>query len=290
MMPTRLDLTELNKLFDKPSPTPPSHRAHTTEDRAWLEQFFARVHFIESLNAKQLYTNEGSPSSSSTTLVDEDDDLLDVFRISKVEEPFFSVADVHTDIQMYSIMDDHPDNLVQEFYRLGRTEHRKALSLDTDMFSYRSTPSPSPSSSISSSSFNPNAEPFVPTLTPPVQSTTPSLSSEHVPWFPIFWTGVSTDDPETHRLYAAALVDSIQWTIEALAVLSQHFCWKGADDATESGSGVAPFARAVHDQLREIYGDWYANCLTRHIRELVVGHFKGCWKSVSSSRFITPSS
>jgi len=35
----------------------------------------------------------------------------------------------------------------------------------------------------------------------------------------------------------------------------------------------------VHDCLRATYGDWYANCLTRHIRECVVGHFKACWKS-----------
>jgi len=214
-MSNRLDLTELNKLFNKPSPNPPSHKTQTAEDQAWLQQFFTRVRFIESLNAKPPSGIELSPSSSVATLVDDEVDTQDFFGVSKVEEPFFSIAD----IQMRSFMNEHSDYFLDEFH--GRTGHREVLSMNTDLPSYRSTPSPS--SSISSTSFNPNAEPFVPTFSPLIHVTTSSLSSEHIPWFSAFWAGVSTDDAAVHHLHAVALVDSMQWTPEALWVLSQHF-------------------------------------------------------------------
>jgi len=273
-MAIRLNLTELNKLFNQPSANPPPPKVQTLEDQVWLEQFFARVHFIESLNAKQRAAIELSPSSSIATLVDEDDGFVDIFNVSKVEEPF-SITDVQGDLRMCSIMNEPSSHFLENLY--GGTEHRKALSMNTDLPSYRSTPSPS--SSISSTSFNPHADPFVPAFTLPVHAITPTPSSEHIPWFPIFWAGVTADSNEAHHIHAIALVDSIEWTIESLAVLSQHFCWKGADDISQSGSGVSTFVRIVHDQLRDVYGDWYANCLTRHIRECVVGHFKACWKS-----------
>lgn len=276
-MTARLNLTELNKLFNKPSANPPSPKVQTIEDQVWLEQFYARVRFIESLNAKQQPIMELSPSNSVMTLVDEDDRFLDNF--AKLEEPF-SITDTQEDLQMCSLMYEQSSHFLEDIYR--GTEHHKALSMNTDIPSYRSTPSPS--SSISSTSFNPYADPFIPTFTLPAHTTT-LAPPEHIPWFPIFWAGVTTDDNEAHHLHAITLVDSIEWTTESLAVLSQHFCWKGADDMSQSGSGVSAFVRTVHDQFREVYGDWYANCLTRYIREFVVGHFKACWKSVSYTRF-----
>lgn len=277
-MPPRLNLTELNNLFNKPCANPPSPKVHTVEDQIWLEQFFARVHFIEVLNAKGLYI---SPSNSVITLVDEDDEFPDIFKVSNVEDPF-AIVDIREDPQMWPIMNEQLNYCAEELYI--RNEHRKALSIDTDLSSYRSTPSPlSPISSTTC--FNPHADPFVPTSTLPVHAATPASPSEHAPWFPIFWAGVTADSNDAQRLHAITLVDSAEWTTDSLAVLSQHFCWKGADDISQSGSGVSAFVRAVHDQLKEVYGDWYANCLTRHIRECVVSYFKSCWKSVGSSRF-----
>lgn len=266
-MPTKLDLTELNKLFNKPSPKPRYPMKQSAEDHAWLEQFYARVRFIEALNYKQPHPMDFSPSSSNATLVEEGDDFLDVFKVCKIEEPFFVIPNLDADIEdSLLLIDGYPNHLPE----------------DTDMSSDTSS-NHSPSSSISLNNFNPHAEPFVPTYTMSMTTSPPPLPCEisDVAWFPIFWPGVSSNDPEVHQIHAAALVDNIQWTTESLAVLSQHFCWKGAEGTGETLSGVAPFARVVHDQFREVYGDWYANCLTRHIRECVVGHFKACWKSVS---------
>jgi hypothetical protein len=307
-MAIKLDLTELNRMFDKPSTMSRPSQVQTAGDQAWLEQFFARVHLTESLNCRQS-TLELSPSSSNSTLIDHDDAFLDYAKDSAfTEEPFFPF-DTHEDVQIFSITSERSSKyFVDEISR--RTEQRKALSMNTDISSCPSTPSPSssimsntfnpnaaafipsythparstpsPSSSISSTSINPNAAPFIPSHTPLAPASIPGLISE-VPddsWFPIFWEGVSTKEADAQQRHAAALVDSIEWESESLAVLSQHFCWKGAADDL---GGVVSFARVVHDCLRATYGDWYANCLTRHIRECVVGHFKACWKSVSLS-------
>jgi hypothetical protein len=125
--------------------------------------------------------------------------------------------------------------------------------------------------------------PFIPSYTSLIPTSTPAQISEMSDdsWFPIFWEGVSTKDEDSQQLHAANLVDSIEWESESLAVLSQHFCWKGAEGDADGVGSVVLFARVVHDCFRATYGDWYANCLTRHIRECVVGHFKACWKSVS---------
>jgi hypothetical protein len=308
-MAIKLDLTELNKLFDKPSSSRPFQQVQTSEDQAWLDKFFARVHLTESLNTK--FTSEFSPSSSNATLLDEDDGLQEVFKVSMLVEDPFSAPNFQADLQMCSIMTERSKHFVEEIHR--RTEHRKAVSMNIDTSSSPSTSSPS--SSISSNSFNPNAAAFVPSYTLPVRSTpspsssvsstsisphaapfipsyhhlvdaiTPPLPSEisDESWFPVFWEGVSTNDADARQLHAAALVDNIEWESESLAVLSQHFCWKGAEDSADGLGSVVLFARVVHDCFRTTYGDWYANCLTRHIRECVVGHFKACWKSVSLS-------
>ncbi|KIM78422.1 hypothetical protein PILCRDRAFT_824303 [Piloderma croceum F 1598] len=305
-MAIKLDLTELNRMFDKPSMGRPSPQVQTPGDQAWLEQFFARVHLTESLNFRQS-TLELSPSSSNSTLIDHDDAFLDYAKDPTfIEEPFFPL-DTQGNPQLFSIMSERSKYFVDEISR--RTEQRKALSMNTDISSCPSTPSPSssitsntfnpnaiafvpsythparstpsPSSSISSTSINPNAAPFIPSYTPLVPASIPGLISE-VPddsWFPIFWEGVSTKEANAQQLHAAALVDSMEWESESLAVLSQHFCWKGAEGAADELGGVVSFARLVHDCFRATYGDWYANCLTRHIRECVVGHFKACWKS-----------
>lgn len=236
-MPTKLDLTDLNNLFNNPPPPlPPT--VQSIQDKLWLSQFYARLHS----------TVDSSPLSSNATLVEDDDDLMDHFNVCKLEDPFFAVPDVDSDLR--PIEDPRP------------------LYLNTNIPLDLSTPSsPSPASSLGT---NPFAVPFVPS-----QFTTPL-------WFSTFWIGVSTDDVQVHNAYSIDLVNSTQWTTQALADLAQHFCWKGADPTTDVCS-VAPFARAVHDRFRETYGDLYANSLTRHIREIVVGHFKACWKSVSPS-------
>jgi len=121
----------------------------------------------------------------------------------------------------------------------------------------------------------------VPTHASPPPLDPSSFPNDHsdLPWFPYFWAGVSSKDQATQLANATALVDSVAWDTESLAALSQHFCWKGAEASEDGVGAVAAFAQAVHGQISERYGDWYANCLTRHIREIVVGHFKGCWKS-----------
>lgn len=288
-MHTKLDLTDLNKLFNRPASYAPPPTVQIAENRAWLQQFYARVHYTEAMNSKPATTTHGlvvdlSPSSSNATLVEEEDDLMDHFKVCKIEEPFFAVPDIDMDLEQCS----RSKMFVEEMARM--TEHRRSLSLNTNISLDRSTPSPassaSPASSISSNGKNPFAEPFVPSYAPQLTtSPPPELPAElsDVVWFPTFWTGVSTSDAEAHKSYSVDLVNSTQWTTEALGELAQHFCWKGAEWTTDV-STVAPFARAVHDRFRETYGDLYANCLTRHIREIVVGHFKACWKSVSPGR------
>jgi len=313
-MAIKLDLTELNKLFDKPTrprsgPLAPSG-VQTAANHAWLDQFYARIHHTESLHTKQRSDSEISPLSSNATLIDEDDDLQHVYKVSMPIEDHFMTPDVRADLQMCSIMSERSKQFVEEIHR--RIKHRKAVAVNTDIPSCRS--SPSPSSSISSNSFNPNAPafipsyalpdrstpspsssastsinpnaaPFIPSYTPLTDTSTALLPSgiTEEPWFPIFWDGVSTNDADARQLHAHALIDSIEWESDSLAVLSQHFCWKAAESTSDGVSSVVLFARVVHDCLRATYGDWYANCFTRHIRECVVGHFKACWKSVSCS-------
>ena len=313
-MAIKLDLTDLNKLFDKPSSGRPSLKVQTTGNQAWLEQFFARVHLTESLNNKQQSILELSPLSSNATLVDQDDPFMDICKGSPFTDEVFSPLDVQGDLQLCSIMSERSRHFVHEIHR--RTEHRKALSTNTNIPPCPT--SPSPSSSVSSNSFNPNATAFIPSYFPTPARSTPSPSASvsssasinpnaapfvpscattlfHDPtpppqselaedaWFPIFWEGVSTVDVDSRKLHASALVDSIEWESDSLAVLSQHFCWKSAEGSSDGLGSVVLFVRAVHDCLTATYGDWYANCLTRHIRECVVGHFKACWKSVSLS-------
>lgn len=311
-MVTKLDLTELNKLFEKPSSARPSPKVQSVVDQAWLDQFFARIRLTEALSAEQQSPSELSPSNSDTTLVDEDYGLQHVFKASMLTEKHLFDPDVQMDIQMCSTINERSKHFVEEIHR--RTEHRKALSMNTHIPQCRSTLSPSPE--VSPNCFNPNAEEFVPSYTLPVRFT-PSPSSSvsstsinpnaapfvpsHGPlidsppcseipdesWFPIFWEGVSTNDTDARQHHADTLIDNIEWESETLAVLSQHFCWKGAETTSDGLGGVVLFARVVHDTFRATYGDWYANCLTRHIRECVVGHFKACWKSVNPSVHIT---
>lgn len=272
-MAIKLNLKELNKLFEKPtSHHPVPTTVHSAQDRAWLEQFFTRVHLVNSVNV--IYDHklsvDLSPMSSNSTLVDDD-----AYN--------FSCKLGETPSSIYTT-DRSSHHFVEEIDR--RNEHRRSLSLNTNVSSCISTCSPSSSISSLSITFNPNATPFIPTyaLQPlSAPATTPPLTTDlsDLPWFPYFWAGVSSKDTEIHTVNATGLVDSITWDTESLAVLSQHFCWKGADGTEDGVSGVAGFARVVHTQISEKYGDWYANCLTRHIRECVVSHFKGCWKSVS---------
>ena len=269
-MSTKLDLTDLNKFFDKPASYAPP--GQTPQDRAWLQQFYARVHYTEAMNSKQVMFDH-SPSSSNATLVEEDN-LMDHFKVCKIEEPFFAVPDMDTDFEQ-------DERFVEEMNKM--TNLRKSLSINTNLsFTPSPIPSPSPASSIPSSGINPFAKPFVPSY-PPRLTTSRPIGPSDIVWFSAFWTGVSSSDPEAHKSYSADLVNSTQWTTESMGELAQHFCWKGADWTTDV-STVAPFARAVHDHFRDTYDNLHANCLSRHIREIVVSHFKACWKSVSSSR------
>lgn len=258
-MAIKLNIMELNKLFEKQSiPNTLARPAPRVEDRIWIDQFFARVHLVDSINTDLHHSSStnSSPLSHNSTLVD--------------EETWYN----------YKVADE------VSFYATDNTceyDPRKGLSLCTDIPSYASIYSPS-SSSISSANtaFNPHATPFVPTrASPPPPTTSSPVTDTDLPWFRYFWEGVSTRDQNIQLANATALVDSVVWDTDSLGALSQHFCWKGAEVLEDGVGQVANFAQLVHAQISEKYGDWYANCLTRHIREFVVGHFKGCWKSVS---------
>ncbi|KAJ7207299.1 hypothetical protein B0H12DRAFT_1159005 [Mycena haematopus] len=133
---------------------------------------------------------------------------------------------------------------------------------------------------------NPLAAPFVPAsrtpvkaLVPPPRLTKPPVQPQAVRpvWLDAFTRGASTSATPQHHTLAISVVASRRWPIEAMAELTQHFCWRGAEKITEESEGIAPFAFMVYRQFFEIYGEEVAQSFIWHLRECVIGTFKACW-------------
>ncbi|KAJ7623302.1 hypothetical protein FB45DRAFT_101400 [Roridomyces roridus] len=134
-----------------------------------------------------------------------------------------------------------------------------------------------------SDQLNPLATPFVPTFSRPQPVRRASVPANPKPvqlppkWLDAFSRGASHAATPLHEQYAAAIVASRTWPIEAMAELAQHFCCKGSEKITEESAGIAPFAFMVYRQFFDLLGEQTAQSFIWHLRECVVGAFKACW-------------
>ncbi|KAJ7077864.1 hypothetical protein B0H15DRAFT_915033 [Mycena belliarum] len=133
---------------------------------------------------------------------------------------------------------------------------------------------------------NPLAAPFVPTsrrqsLTKaavrPICKPAPQPPLVLPVWSDAFSRGACASAAPDHHKYAAAIVSSRRWPIEAMAELAQYFCWRGGEKITEESAGIAPFAFMVYRQFFDIHGEEAGQSFIWHLRECVVGAFKACW-------------
>jgi hypothetical protein len=160
---------------------------------------------------------------------------------------------------------------------------------------------------------NPEAAPFIPSvqlsqpsrlpLSPIIQarvlaaSGASALPSPPTPdlkpiasWVTIFHAASIT--PPTNPLIlaerAVELAHSTFWRPAVLAELAQHFCWKAsAANSDVDRESLAPFAWEGYRALWDAYDEDTANSFVWHLRESLIGTFKGCWCTTESTRAIS---
>jgi hypothetical protein len=269
----RLDLKDVNRFFNSPLPRPSPTKSFTVEDERWLQQFYARLHSRDGGSS-----DGSSPSSSSITLTNEDED---VFSTSKANKYHLWSEPV-------------PDHQAANTWSKAQSQLASAKGP-------RYLPPPP-----SQAGFNPHAPPFVPSQQrqgppskpphqPAMQLPEPPQSPRAQPsWYSPFMAGTSALSIEEQHAHAVGVVSHRPWTPESLAHLAQHFCWKGTKGMSKGNAGhkgqvVVSFVKVVVSEFGKSCGDWFASSFMWHLGECAVSTFKSCWKLVclySSSLFI----
>ncbi|KIK69942.1 hypothetical protein GYMLUDRAFT_34344 [Collybiopsis luxurians FD-317 M1] len=260
-------------------PTPYHHLTPITdEDDSELKEFFFGLHVFKS----DFESGTSSPSSDSTLVLDDDEEIWNVFTSDKESYDFESQLPPSTVLNIQEMLDE-PDVYDSRF-----GDNHKEL--------------------------NPQAPPFVPTQKalqtlrpprPPLSSiirdrvlaasgvspfpTPPETTRPTASWVAIFQAASSAPaNSEILTERATELAHSTFWHPAALAELAQHFCWKAsAANSDVARESMAPFAWEVFCALWDAFDEDTAKSFVWHLRESVIGTFKGCWSTAESSKAIS---
>jgi len=124
----------------------------------------------------------------------------------------------------------------------------------------------------------------------PLPPIPPAPAKLLAPWLTIFHTASTIPPTNTTALAESAmnLAHCNLWHTDALAELAQHFCWKAsAANSDVIRETMAPFAWETYRALGNAFDDDTANSFVWHLRESLLGTFKGCWCSTESTKSIS---
>ncbi|KAF5367325.1 hypothetical protein D9757_010110 [Collybiopsis confluens] len=239
-----------------------------TTPNSELREFFCALH----------PTRTSSPSSvsSGSTLALDEDEIQSIFDLDKESYDFESQLP-QSIREMLDDMLDEPDPYDTRF---GKELNPQAAPFIPSADLSKPSRAPLPSI-IRARVLAESVRPSFPAL--PKPTPTPS-------WIAIFRSG-STALPTNSTILAeraTELAHSNYWHATALAELAQHFCWKAsAADSDVIRETMAPFAWQVYRALWDAFSQDTALSFVWHLRESLLGTFKGCWSASDSAKAIS---
>jgi hypothetical protein len=240
----------INRLFDAHTVTIPRTNTHTAEDdEAALRTF--------DFGLKRLVTHGSvsgtdSPTSSSSTLVLEDDEIKRIFASHK---PTFD-------------MDRTPRPNVHPYFNFPAPRSRSG-SIDE---------------------LNPNAKEFVPSIRPGAAPRSrqllrptpgPGVGSRVPRWMRTFGRAIKTTTVPEQEPLAQIIVVGEAWESHTMADLAQAFAWRGAEDIPMENECVAALAKSVYQKFRIMKSEDTAETFLWHLKEAVLGTYINVWDAVS---------
>ncbi|KAJ3894866.1 hypothetical protein GG344DRAFT_73716 [Lentinula edodes] len=257
-----------------------------TSDECELKDFFFGLYSFKPSPDEPLspLSSEDTESlSSGSTIGSDEQDIENVFALDKDSYDFKSQLPPCAVISIQEMLDT-PDIYDSQF-----RDNYKHLNPQAAPFvpSIQSAgPSTRLPSIIRARVLAASASDSIPLLPPPPPNPLKAIPA----WMIILHLASTTTPADSFILAARAreLAHSHFWHPEALAELAQHFCWNASDvNADIDRETMAAFAREVSQALRDAFDEDTADSFVWHLRESLIGTFKGCWCATESSKAIS---
>ncbi|KAJ4482511.1 hypothetical protein J3R30DRAFT_3460160 [Lentinula aciculospora] len=255
-----------------------------TPDECELKDFFFGLYSFKSTHGDIFSDDSESLSSGSATEIDEDE-IQSVFALDRDSYDFESQLPSSMVIAIQAMLDE-PD-IYETTTKVG--ENHKRLNPDAVPF----VPPPQFADSIGTRTRLPSiirarvpapSSPLFPLLPPPSRKSRKAIPT----WISILHSASTAIPVDSSILTerATELAHSRFWHSAALAELAQHLCWEAAN-ADVVPEAMAPFAWEVYQAVHVAFDEDTANSFVWHLRESLIGTFKGCWCATESSKAIS---